>query len=85
MKVLLCTVIQIFTIVLLARVILSWFPIRSGSPMAGIVSLVVNVTEPVLAPLRRIIPRTGMFDLSPMILFFVLQLVSSRFHCSSII
>lgn len=84
MREVLCAVIQIFTIALLARVILSWFPVRPGSPMYGIVGLLNRVTEPVLAPLRRVLPSTGMLDLSPMILFLVLSLVSSRFRCSSI-
>ena len=84
MRELLCAVIQIFTIALLARVILSWFPVRPGSSMYGIVGVLNRVTEPVLAPLRRVLPSTGMLDLSPMILFLVLSLVSSRFRCSSI-
>ena len=71
--------VTILWIAIIARVILSWLPMRSqGNPL---VAVVYQVTEPILAPLRRIIPRLGMFDLSPMIailiLFVIQRLVNS--------
>ena len=39
--------------------------------------IAIEITEPVLAPLRRVIPPAGMFDLSFMILFIVLVIVRS--------
>ena len=56
-------------IALFARVILSWFPVSRENP---IVSIVFQITDPMLAPIRRIMPRTGMLDLSPLVLFFLL-------------
>ena len=56
-------------IALFVRVILSWFPVSRDNP---IVSVVFQITDPMLAPIRRIMPSTGMIDLSPLVLFFLL-------------
>jgi YggT family protein len=73
--------LQILWLAILVRVILSWFPVDPSNP---IVRIVWEVTEPVLAPFRRVIPRIGMFDLSPLAAFLVIsflqqQLVQLRF------
>jgi YggT family protein len=57
---------------------LSWFPIRPGTPLASIYGVLHDLTEPVLAPMRRVIPPAGMFDLSFLILFVVLQILRSQ-------
>ena len=54
------------------RVLLSWFPIDPRNPL---VTLLYDVTEPVLEPLRRVIPRMGMFDLSPLVALLLIQLL----------
>lgn len=72
---LVCSLLQIFAICLFARVILSWFPLGPGSALAGIYSFLHTVTEPVLAPLRRVIPPLGGFDLSPLVVFFAIQII----------
>ena len=51
------------------RAMLSWFPIDPSGP---IVRGVFSVTEPVLEPLRRVIPRIGMIDLTPMVAMILL-------------
>ena len=56
-------------IALFVRVILSWFPVSRENP---VVNVVFQITDPMLAPIRRIMPRTGMLDLSPLALFFLL-------------
>lgn len=53
-----------FSVLLLARILLSWF---NPDPSSPIVRFLYSVTEPVLAPVRRILPPTGMFDLSPLV------------------
>ena len=71
-------IIKLFVLVLIiaifARVLLSWFP--TANIYNPLVALVYQLTEPILAPLRRIIPRLGIFDLTPtialLILFFIL-------------
>lgn len=66
-------VLWIFNLVLLARVLLSWFPnIDRSNP---IIQLIYNVTEPVLRPVRDLLPQTGMMDLSPLIVFLILQVL----------
>ncbi len=54
------------------RVILSWIPMGGGSQLNPLVAIVYQITEPILAPLRRIIPRIGIFDLTPTIALFIL-------------
>lgn len=65
---------------ILARVIISWIPIGEGSPFMPAVRFVYQITEPILAPIRSVLPNTGMLDLSPMIamlLLLVLQRIAN--------
>lgn len=57
-------VFGLFELLILARVLLSWI---NASPYSPIVQFLHNVTEPILAPVRRLLPPTGMFDLSPVV------------------
>ena len=64
----------VFDIVLLARVVLSWFnPQLSG----WIGRLLFDLTEPVLLPIRAVLPRSQALDFSPLVAFLLLQLVSA--------
>jgi YggT family protein len=54
---------------MIVRVLMSWFPIRPGTAAGSIYVLVRDLTEPVLAPLRRVIPPIGMIDVSPIVAF----------------
>ena len=56
-------------LLILARVLLSWVDPTGRGRVAA---FVIQMTEPILAPVRRALPRTGMFDLSPMIVLLVL-------------
>jgi len=75
MRSLLCQLVLLFEVALFARVILSWFPLQRGGAMAKVNGFLVRVTDPVLEPVRRVLPRMGMFDLSPIIVFLVLEIV----------
>jgi YggT family protein len=77
----LCALITAYLIVLGARAIMSWFPIRPGTPAATIYGVLHDLTEPVLAPMRRVIPPAGMFDLSFLVLFVLLTILRA-FVCS---
>jgi YggT family protein len=72
---LICRLLQAYFLILIGRVVLSWFPISPGSGMASVFSVVYAITEPVLAPLRKVIPPIGMggmgLDLSPIIVFML--------------
>jgi YggT family protein len=70
--------LNIYTYLIIARILLSYFPIQPGSIWAQIFSAVYAVTEPVLGPVRRTIPAMGMFDLSPMIVIIAIQIIASR-------
>ena len=78
----LCSLVYAYIIVLVGRAILSWFPLSPGSPWAGIYSFIYSVTEPVLGPMRRVIPPMGGFDLSFLVLIFGLQLIVQPIVCS---
>ena len=60
---------------ILARVILSWFPMgrRYNNPL---VQIIHAVTEPILAPIRRVVPTAGIFDFTPMIAIIVVAFVT---------
>ena len=63
---------RILTYAIFARAILSWFmPRRQNLLML----LLDDITEPLLAPLRRVIPRLGMFDLSPLVAIGILYII----------
>lgn len=72
--------INVYLVVLLARAVTSWFPPpRPGTPFAFVTQILRDLTEPLLAPLRRVIPPAGPFDLSFMVLFFILLILQSAF------
>ena len=72
---LLAVVLRLYVYALFGRIILSWFPIRPGSPWVGIYSLLYSITEPVLGPIRRVLPSFGGLDFSPMIVIFGLSIL----------
>jgi YggT family protein len=82
---LICSLISVYYVVLFGRIILSWFPLQPGTALASIASILYQLTEPVLGPVRRLIPSIGMIDISPIIVFFGLQIIQSAvFHCGGI-
>jgi YggT family protein len=73
----LCALVTVFIVVLFLRVVLSWFPPPSGGG-ATFYRLLLDLTEPILAPLRRMIPPIGMLDLSVTVLLVFLFIVRGR-------
>ena len=75
-----CKLLQLYLILVFARIILSWFPVRPGTAMAQVFSVLYSVTEPVLGPIRRALPPVRMgamgFDLSPIIVIIGVQILS---------
>jgi len=69
--------LYLYGVLIFARVILSYFPISRGGAMESIYNVLHTITEPVLGPIRRLVPSFGGFDLSPMIAFFALQILAS--------
>ena len=74
-----CLVLNLYLIALFGRIILSWFPVAPGSVMAQIFSFLYTITEPVLGPIRRLLPPIGVggmgLDLSPIIVTLGLSLI----------
>ena len=60
---------KVMTIAIFVRAMLSWFPIK---PDNALVSLLNSITDPILSPLRRIVPAVAMIDLTPMIAIMLL-------------
>lgn len=73
----LAVLIDLYSYVIIARLLLGWFPISRGGAMETIYNAIYSVTEPVLGPLRRMIPPIGMFDISPMVVIIGLRLLSA--------
>src|SRR5438094_10638352 len=65
---------QALILAIVARALLSWFNLGPSHP---VVRILYDVTEPILAPLRRVIPRIGMFDITPIVAIILLQVIQS--------
>jgi YggT family protein len=79
----LCNLVSLYLLILLARAILSFFPIGPGSGLAGVQHALGRLTEPLLAPLRRVIPPLGMFDMSFLVLFIGIEIIHTTvLRCS---
>ncbi|WP_343389112.1 YggT family protein [Candidatus Amarobacter glycogenicus] len=63
------TFLSILMWAVIARSLLSWFPVDQSSPLY---QMLFKVTEPIIDPIRRVMPNTGMFDMSPMIAMMLL-------------
>ena len=64
--------VQVLSLLVIAHVILSYFM----SPYHPVRKAIDSVVEPLLNPIRRIMPQTGMLDFSPMVLIILLQVVA---------
>ena len=66
--------IDLYSMVVIAAVIVSWIQLPYNNP---IVQFLATLTEPLLEPIRRLLPSMGGIDLSPMVLFFGLRILRS--------
>jgi YggT family protein len=64
--------LYVLIVAIIIRSLLSWFPVDRNNEL---VRLLNNVTEPLLEPVRRIMPRTGMIDFSAMVVIIVLYVM----------
>jgi YggT family protein len=63
--------LAILSLLIFMRIVVSW----GASPTNRLLHLLIRLTEPVLAPFRRVIPPLGMFDISPIIVLLLLDLL----------
>lgn len=66
--------ISIYILLIIVRIVFSWGQVSYTN---RVMRFLVNATEPLLGPLRRIIPPLGMFDISPIVAFLILWLFQS--------
>lgn len=76
------TVIQVYAWIIIARIILTWFPaaISRGGSLHGLYAMLYQITEPFLGLFRRLFPRAqyvGGLDLTPMLAVLVLWVVQA--------
>ena len=75
--VIVCPMLTLYYGILLLRVVSSWFPISPQGTAASLVGFLLLVTDPILVPLRAVLPpvRLGSvgLDLSPLVAFFGLM------------
>ncbi len=67
-------VLYIMGWLIIARSLTSWFPNARGNPL---VDILYQLTDPILVPLQRIVPRIGVIDISPMIATIILFVLAS--------
>ncbi|MGI9165240.1 MAG: YggT family protein [Pyrinomonadaceae bacterium] len=63
--------LAVYTLLIFVRIVFSWAMLSYSN---RVMRFLVNTTEPLLGPLRRIIPPLGMFDISPFVAFIILWL-----------
>jgi YggT family protein len=68
----LARLIDLYSLVVLVAVILSWIPLDRRNPL---VTITRGLTEPLLAPIRQVLPPMAGLDLSPMVLLIALQIL----------
>jgi YggT family protein len=62
---------QILSWAIIIRVLLSWFPnLNQDNPL---IQLLRSITDPILEPARRVVPRIGMIDISPIVVLIVID------------
>jgi YggT family protein len=75
MATIVCLIIQLYLLVIFVRIIMSWFPPTPGTTYAQIFEVFDRVTDPVLSPVRAVLPPVRMgsmgLDLSPIVVFLI--------------
>ena len=74
---LLLRILDLYSLILFVSVILSWTGLAYDHPLMKVSRA---LTEPLLAPIRRVLPTIGGFDLSPMVLFFLITVLRKALH-----
>lgn len=64
--------IDVYSLIVVAAVVMSWIGVDRRHPVARVV---YGLTDPVLEPIRRVLPSVGGLDFSPMVLLVALQLL----------
>jgi len=68
-------ILEIYVFVLFGRVIFSWFRPDPRTFLGQVNNVLLTLTEPVVGPVRRVLPSMGPFDFSVLIVLLVIQIV----------
>ncbi|CAN5616124.1 hypothetical protein BH24ACT26_BH24ACT26_05670 [soil metagenome] len=81
--ILVCTVLQVYTFILFARIILSWVSMAWTPPasLSPVIGVIYDLTEPIMGFFRRLIPSMGGLDLSPLIIFLLISVLRNTIGC----
>jgi YggT family protein len=66
------TLIDVYVMIIMVRVVISWLPVDQDQRWAR---FIVDVTEPTVGPIRRLLPPLGGLDFSPLVVMLLLELV----------
>lgn len=66
--------LTILSFAIVGRALLSWFDPSFRTPVGRIL---YDITEPIIAPIRRIVPSLGMFDISPIVALILIRLLAT--------
>ncbi len=78
---LLATLLSLLSLAILIRALLSWV---APDPRNPIVQALDAITDPILQPLRQVVPRMGMVDITPMVAIILLQVIAAVLRSSGI-
>jgi len=70
---LISALLTIYSLILLARVFMTWMP--NLDPQNPVVKFLFDATEPVLAPVRRVLPSMQGIDFSPIVVFVIINII----------
>ena len=76
-----CAIANIYVLIVIARTISTFFPISSGSPFLPVVDFLYKATEPVFAPIRRVLPTVGPFDFTPVVVIIGVNIIARILGC----
>ncbi len=86
MRDLVCLFLNVYLLILLTRIVLSWFPLAPDGVARQIYGFLGALTEPVLGPLRRTLPPVRMgtvgLDLSPIVVFIGIYVLEALIGCT---
>jgi len=78
---LVCAIANIYVLIVVARAISTFFPISPGSPFLPLVDFLYKATEPVFAPIRRVLPTVGPFDFTPVVVIIGVNIIARILGC----
>ena len=68
-------ILEVFSLLVIARALTSWFPNARHHP---IVQILYDITDPIMVPASKVIPRLGMIDISPMVIIFAFSYIGQE-------